>query len=436
MNPLIAKAEKDDAFRERLLANPKQAIEEAFGVRLTEDQKIYVHAETDDITHIVLPPKSKLSEEEREAAKTGHASLEFLKKTMYDPALPKRAPAQGTLLESAPLTSDSLAKAGRKSICRGLDFLESSIEENGAWHCIRYNIADAEIPRHYEKPAFVSAYCVLALQACAEERAQILCARTKKYIIDTMEYPGLWRYYRHLPQDLDSSTLCSLVIGSHPWVLLQRNLLPMLDNRDENGCFSTWILADDEPNVVSTFRFEADPVVNANVIAYLGNRKETRAAQTWLENLVINDQVAGASKWYPDEVSVYYAASRAMIRARTSLNRLQPILGERIRALASAGGEFDNILQAAQAISALYNIGKLEPDDSDRYIEQFIAAQAEDGCWPELLAYGDQFLKWGDVGQIGHASESITTAFCIEALERLVEVSGRGRAETSLVETG
>ena len=37
-------------------------------------------------------------------------------------------------------------------------------------------------------------------------------------------------------------------------------------------------------------------------------------------------------------------------------------------------------------------------------------------------AFGDQLLKWGAVGQIGHGSESVTSAFCVEALERLVEI--------------
>lgn len=49
-----------------------------------------------------------------------------------------------------------------------------------------------------------------------------------------------------------------------------------------------------------------------------------------------------------------------------------------------------------------------------------MSTQRDDGSWPELLAFGDQTLKFGAVGQIGHGSEAVTTAFCIEALERLV----------------
>ena len=319
------------------------------------------------------------------------------------------------------LDAGALAKAGRQSIRRGLEFLESAIDDNGAWHCIRFNIADPEIPRHFERPAFVSAFCVLALESSDEAQARDICARTRAYLVDTMEYPGFWRYYRHLPQDLDSTSLCSLVIGTHPWISLGRNVPGMLANRDEQGCFLTWVLAVDEPGVVSSFRIEADPVVNANVIAYLGDHPQTKDAQRWLESMITEDRLEGSSKWYPDKVTIYYATTRAMIRARPALDRLRPILADRILGLRDSRGEFGNLLQTAQAISSLYNIGSLERIDAKREVERFMSAQREDGSWPELLAFGDQSLRWGAVGQIGHGSESLTTAFCIEALERLVE---------------
>ena len=420
---LLARAAQDNAFRARLLADPKAAIEQELGLPPAAGHEIHVHEETDTATHVVLPPLSRFSAEEREAARTGAASLEFLKKTMYDPAPPLRPPAQQSAAPgTGPLAPAALAQAGRESIRRGLAFLESTLDERGAWHCIRFNIADPDIPRHFERPPFISALCVLALESSAEPLARSICARTRAYLADTIEYPGFWRYYRHLPQDLDSTTLCSLVIGTHPWILLGRNTPRMLANRDDTGCFMTWVLEEDEPNVVARFRIEADPVVNANVIACLGDRPETRGAQRWLEALITEDRLEGSSKWYPDKVAIYYAATRAMIRAKPALERLRPMLADRILGLRDARGEFGNILQTAQALAALYNIGGLERIDVPREIERFIGTQHQDGSWPELLAFGDQSLKWGAVGQIGHGSQSVTTAFCVEALERLVAI--------------
>ena len=419
---LVSRAGEDDDFRERLLAKPMETIEGEFGVTMAKDHEIHVHEETYTTTHVILPPRSKFTEAEREEAKTGVASLEFLRKTMYDPAPPLRPPAVGASAPKNATTTEELARAGRESIRRGLVFLESTRDENGAWHCIRFNTADPGIPRHFERPPFVSAFCVLALECCEEARAKAICAATRAYLVNTIEYPGFWRYYRHLPQDLDSTALCSLVIDTHPWILLGRNVPQILANRDQEGRFMTWVLEDDEPDVVSRFRLEADPVVNANVIAYLGDCPETRDAQRWLEALITDAKLKGSSKWYPDEVAIYYATARAMMRAQPALDRLRPILGDRILGLRDDKGDFGNVLQTAQAVSALDTVGCLDRIDVKRQVERFISSQHEDGSWPELLAFGDQSLKWGTVGQIGHGSEAVTSAFCIEALERLVAI--------------
>ena len=420
---LVSKAGEDGAFRERLLAKPRETIERELGVTLPGDHEIHVHEETPAATHLVLPPRGRFTAAEREEARTGAASLEFLRRTMHDPAPAMRTLAPRPMSASlSAVTPEALARAGRESIRRGLVFLESTIGENGAWPCIRFNTADPDIPRHFERPPFVSALCALALESCEEARAKAMCSATRRYLADTIEYPGLWRYYRHLPPDLDSTALCSLVIGSHPWILLGRNVPHMLANRDEEGRFMTWVQAKDEPSVASPFRIEADPVVNANVIACLGDRPETRDAQGWLETLIAEGSLDGLSKWYPDTVTVYHATTRAMIRARPALGRLRPILADRILGFRDGKGEFGNLLQAAQAVSALHDIGRLERIDPKRFMETFVDSQREDGSWPELLAFGDQSLKWGAIGQIGHGSEALTSAFCIDALVRLVEV--------------
>ena len=420
---IVAKARDDPGFRSRLLANPKGTIEAELGVTLPADQEIRVHEETDNVTHLVLPVPSEFSEEEREAARNGVASLDFLRKTMYDPAPPiRKGLAKRRPKAHFKGSAEVLAQAARESISLGLDFLQSSIDENGAWHCIRFNIADPEVPRHYERPAFVSAVGVLALRCSADARARQICARTKSVLVDGMEHPGLWRYYRHLPADLDSTALCSLVLTEHPWIVLRRNAASILANRDDVGRFTTWVLAHGEPDVVAPFRIEADPVVNANVIAYLGDHPETKQAQDWLHTLITEGSAEGSSKWYPDLVSLYYATARAIVCSPPALDELRPVLDELVFDLRDGSGGFGNVLQTAQALSSLYNMGSLNKLDVSRQIDLILGSQHDDGSWPELLAYGDQSLSWGLIGQFGHASESVTTALCIEALTYLEEM--------------
>ena len=182
----------------------------------------------------------------------------------------------------------------------------------------------------------------------------------------------------------------------------------------------TWLLAENEPDVVARFRIEADPVVNANVIALLGDCPETREAGKWLESLIREDKLHGTSKWYPDTVTIYYSIARAMIRAAPVFDHLRAELADRILALWDEEEGFGNVLHCAQAVSALARIDSLDRIDTKVQFEKLLSWQNEDGSWPELLAFGDQTLKWGVFGQIGHASEAMTTAFCIEALERLI----------------
>lgn len=435
INRILNKASVDNGFRARLLDNPKSAIQAEFGLQFAENQEIVVHEQTGTTTHLVLPPKDKLSAVERLEAKAGASSLDFLKKTMYDPAPPKRpTPCPDERVRLASDDVSLLEKLGRESIQRGLKFLRTTVNEKGAWHCIRFNVRDPNVPRHFERPPFISAFCALALQRSQQPLAQELCVRAKNYLVDTMEYPGFWRYYRHLPQDLDSSSLCSMIIDTHPWVGLGKNIPQILANRDNNGLFLTWVLNEEEPSVVSPFRIEADPVVNANVIAYVGDLPETKKSQTWLIELIKKGtNLDNASKWYPDPASIYYAIARTTGRVQLGTEEFPSILAERILSLRDEVGEFKNVLQAAQACVALQNIRLLDRLNVQQQIAYFIARQQADGSWPELLAFGDQSMRFGVVGQIGHGSESVTSVFCIEALECLLvalKVSGKRHRST------
>ena len=184
----------------------------------------------------------------------------------------------------------------------------------------------------------------------------------------------------------------------------------------------TWVTGEGEPDVVSPFRIDADPVVNANIFAYLGERPETTQAKAWLEAMIAEDKVEGASKWYPDKVSAYYAMARALVLTQPALDHLRPLLADRTLSLRNEEGEFGNVLQTAQAVSVLHKVGGLDRIDAQRTLAAIIGSQRPDGSWPELLAFGDQALKFGIVGQLGHGSESVTSAFCVEALQRLLTI--------------
>ena len=57
---IISKAVNDDAFRARLLENPKEAVQEALGITIPAAFTIVVHEESVMTAHLVLPSSSQL----------------------------------------------------------------------------------------------------------------------------------------------------------------------------------------------------------------------------------------------------------------------------------------------------------------------------------------------------------------------------------------
>lgn len=61
---LVEKASTDNGFRTRLLDDPKKTVEAEFGVTLPEGFSLHVHEQSSTQAHLVLPPDSKLGEED------------------------------------------------------------------------------------------------------------------------------------------------------------------------------------------------------------------------------------------------------------------------------------------------------------------------------------------------------------------------------------
>ena len=71
---IVGKAAGDADFRARLLGDPKGAIEQELGVTIPATMSIEVHEERGTTAHLVLPPASKLSEDDLQAVAGGIGS--------------------------------------------------------------------------------------------------------------------------------------------------------------------------------------------------------------------------------------------------------------------------------------------------------------------------------------------------------------------------
>ena len=59
---LVERSLQDDAFRQRLIDDPKAAVEEELGTQLPEDVQVQAVEETADTLYLVLPSASAVGE--------------------------------------------------------------------------------------------------------------------------------------------------------------------------------------------------------------------------------------------------------------------------------------------------------------------------------------------------------------------------------------
>ena len=298
----------------------------------------------------------------------------------------------------------------RAAIARGLRFLEDAVDANGGWPVRRCGNREMDGPGAAEYPPFVAGLGLLALQRCDDPAAVRVRRRTRTFLHACIGYPGVWRYWPRLPPDLDDTAICSLAAGPHLWLLLARNVALLASFRDRAGRFRTWMAG---PERVSHALNPVDSVVNANVVAYLGDRPETRAAQRWLETLVVDGGEQDLSlRYYPAAIDLYVALARARSLAPPVFAGLRATLAARVLSCRQPDGGFGDTMRTAQALTALHRLhADTQVEVVRTAIGRLLAAQRADGGWPECLAW------LGQPGtNLGFGSEAFTTACCVEAL--------------------
>ena len=322
----------------------------------------------------------------------------------------------------------SLRAAVRGAVDRGLDYLDASLRPGGEWPSLIYwnqspprdVRADGSLKVELEGPAeeelapFVAAIGALTLAPCDDPRAKSIRRRSGEFIVRSMSYPGVWRYWPWLPNDLDSLSICSQAIPWHPWVMFAMNLPKLRAALDDRGRFKTWLASNARV-------LDVDSVINANVIGYLAaqgqNRLGERAAE-WLVGLVRDGTAGGSSHYYPDTLDLYDAMARARARGVPALQDLGPALVDRIRARRETDGGYGDTLRTARSLSALHLLGAAPAGaELEAALELIVRRQRPDGSWP--AACFSQGPMWPSPPRVRFACPMLDTASCIEALVRL-----------------
>jgi hypothetical protein len=243
--------------------------------------------------------------------------------------------------------------------------------------------------------------------------------RALDFLEAEMQPRGVWKHWpRTHPQhafllpDLDD-TACASAALVRAGRRIPDNRALLLKNRNRHGLFRTWLLDLRHPLAMYAFftrtsakPFDADAVVNANVLFYLGEIPEV---VEHLLRVLRENRERHCDKWYDNPFVVWYFFARA----------LPELAGELIEQKIARATP-SNALEHALAACALLSCGRTANVDA------LLKMQLESGAWPAAPVYhgGRARKRPGTFGEPHPdtpywGSEAWTTAFAIEALARL-----------------
>jgi hypothetical protein len=300
----------------------------------------------------------------------------------------------------------------RGALDRAVSFLAARQLTYGEFPSYRFDTPSLQPPGKLDSSPFVTTFVLYALALVDHPEAMPLLEKGVAFLLSECEEPGVWRYWTsrngaRIVPDLDDTSCASFVLQQLVPDLLPDNRDVLLRYRTEQGVFQTWICDGDN---------DVDSVVNANVLLYLGERHETKAALEVLCRLVEEDREGPSYWYYLDALALYYAISRARYHGVAGLERCREAVLRKVLARQQADGSFGDELATALGLCTLLNFRAEDTAALTRGFVALLGAQQPEGGWPSRAFYsgprppGPLKVWWG--------SEELTTALCLEALAK------------------
>jgi hypothetical protein len=327
---------------------------------------------------------------------------------------------------------------------RGLDFLLESQLASGQFpmEFTRADPATGTLVSSAESSPFSTSYIVDSLGHVASTKSEAMIGKAVAFLEREKVRGGLWRYWckdaplhSQIPPDVDDTACISGILRQYGNGN-QRNEAILLANRNDSGLFHTWIvprrnsvlhvrwwwvvLTDVTYGRLSTFwhagarRDDVDSVVNANVLRYLGARRETLPVIRWLNDIATERREAETDKWYRSRPAFYHALSRCHSAGVAGFERVCDAMTQSLAEISQDDGSIGgDPLQTAMAVSALLNFG-IPMQAWQRSLDYLAESQRSDGGWDAFPIYYDGRPE----PQMSWSSRQLTTAFCLEVLSR------------------
>jgi hypothetical protein len=294
-----------------------------------------------------------------------------------------------------------------ESITSGINFLFSHQLPYGEFKVYACPNREMNLDCYFDSSVFATTQIMYCLNFISDPLIDEMIKKSRSFLSEELVGPGMFQYYssrnsRKLAFDLDDTSCASFSLrNNHPFIQLRYNINHIINNRNQDGLFYTWLGIPEDKN-------DVDSVVNANVICYLGTCQETENSIAWLIDIVLKGNEKESYHFYLDDFFLYYAISRAYFNGVTSLSETKETIFKRILERQSADGSFGDNLITAIAMSTLLNFGFNDKYVLEKTGEYLISRQFEDGSWGKIALFIGPESFYG--------SEELTSALCLEAL--------------------
>jgi hypothetical protein len=283
-------------------------------------------------------------------------------------------------------------------------------------------------------------------QAYHTQYYSLMLHKMLAYIQGQRRKTGLWNHFEDhttifkvCPHDIDSTSFASAILRQANQASTTADAT-IKQHINQHGLFYTFFALRFKKNTSFTYwwvslreivhpiksyffwrngelaRTDIDAVVNANVLFYMGPCAESKAPLRWIIECLKNGEENTMDKWYKNPVVIYYFITRIIKQGFPEIREVQPQIILAIMALQQHDGSIQHkALETALAINILLDfqepIERIQP-----LVHYLLQTQTPDGNWPRRVVY-----TGGHKRIMGWGSDSLTTAFALEALTRFTD---------------
>lgn len=293
-----------------------------------------------------------------------------------------------------------------ESIDRALTYLENRQERNGDFPSLVCRDYQRKKCMDHKGSVFSTTFVVHSVNKIKNKRVEKIASKGLDFIRSKKEKGDIWRFWgTRIDPDLDDTSCSSYLISKNGEKLNNKDVI--LNNRNEKGLFNTWIRKS-EVN-------DAEGVVNANVLMYLGENIHTVKACRWIVSNLLSGKGKELVHYYPDVPVLFYTISRAhSIHDFECVRKHVPVLVEKAAEMIEGYVKKNDFLNVAFLLNTLLNFN-VSGKELKQYSRFFIKGQNSDGSWKSSLF----FLALDPPETVSSSyfySENATTALVLEFL--------------------